>query len=619
VWTATMVVVASCVVGTACGKKNEPSQPMGVQQPPPTVAPTGDLPCAVATVLSQHCAKCHGSTLHMGATVPMLHASDFALARGTTNVAAEVLVRTQEPARRMPPPPDPALTAEELGTLMQWINGGAHPDPAGCAVNEPAPPVMTAGSGGMGGTMVVGTAGTAGSAPAGTGGAGSGGMGGSTQMAGSDAPSPTGSSWSMFGHDASNTRDNPDEKTLSASNVSKLHELWVYKGAGTTSTPAVVDGIVYLPSWDGTVHALRADDGSMVWMAKLPHLIDSSPCVTDSTVYVGDDYGSLHALARADGKVLWSKHIEAHPEAHLWSSPVFIADANLVVIGVASGEEDMGAAMPRSFRGSVVAVDATSGDTKWQFYTTDDDASSGPGESVWGTPAVDTKRKLVYVGTGNAYEAPTGKYADSMLAINYETGMLAWSQQFNKDDVFVVGFGATGPDSDVGSTATLFSANGKDLVGIGVKNGIYYALDRDTGMMQWMTMLTAGSALGGVISASAYANDTVYVASNKYMEGATRTVALDAKTGMVRWEHSEPMITYGGVAHANGVTYVASTSGKVYALDAEKGTELWSDELPDSVAGSPTVANGVLLVPWGYQWTLRHGPAATGGLTAFGL
>jgi polyvinyl alcohol dehydrogenase (cytochrome) len=369
------------------------------------------------------------------------------------------------------------------------------------------------------------------------------------------------------------------------------------------------------------VHALRADDGSKVWKATLPDLIDSSPSVSDSAVFVADDAGSVHALARDTGAILWSRRVEPHPEAHLWSSPLYIADAGIIVVGVASGEEVMGVPEPRSFRGSVVALDAQTGAIKWQYYTTPNDATSGPGIAVWATAAVDPKRKTLYIGTGNNYAPPTGKLADSMLAIDYVSGELVWSTQFTADDVFVVGFseGATGPDYDIGSSANLFSANGKDLVGIGVKSGIYYALDRDTGVMQWMAMITPGSPLGGVMSPSAYADGQLYVASNRYGEGKTRTVALDAATGAVKWEHLEPTATYGGIAHANGVAYVATTEGTIWALDAMSGRELWSAMLPDTIGGGPVVADGMLLVPWGFTWTLRQGVPGTGGLIAYGL
>jgi len=612
------LVLACCVLACGlggCGSNDGQSAQGGagttgvVLGAPPGTA--GDLPCDVAAVVQQHCEHCHGLTLRTGAPMMLMHASDFAALRNGVQVGQTALLRVQDDARPMPPPPDPRLSPAEIATLAQWVNAGVPAAAGGCAILSSAPSGAAGsgvGSGGSGGSM----------GASGTGGTGGGGAGeGSAAGSGSTVPPAPGGGWTMFGHDLGNSRDNPDESVLSPDNVASLHQVWAHDGAGTTCAPAIVDGIVYVTEWDGSVHALHLQDGSELWTTPLPDLIDSSPAVTATHVYVGDDAGSVHALDRTTGREEWSKRVDAHAETHLWSSPVVIEEENLLVIGVASGEESLPA--PHTFRGSVVALDLADGHIVWQLYTTDGDANSGPGVAVWGTPTVDTTRKLVYVGTGNNYEKPASKYADSMLAIDYRTGMLAWSNQFTADDIFVVGFGATGPDADIGSTANLFSAGGKDLLGIGIKSGLYYALDRDTGMMQWMTMITEGAVLGGVISASAYADGTLFVASNRYQMGATRTVALDATTGMVKWEHSAPMITYGGVAHANGVTYVGTTNGTLYALDASDGKELWSVDMPDAIAGSPTVANGMLLVPWGYQWTLRQGEAGTGGLVAYGL
>jgi polyvinyl alcohol dehydrogenase (cytochrome) len=170
-------------------------------------------------------------------------------------------------------------------------------------------------------------------------------------------------------------------------------------------------------------------------------------------------------------------------------------------------------------------------------------------------------------------------------------------------DVFTI-FGARGPDFDIGSSANLFSAGGRDLVGIGVKSGLYFALDRDAGSIAFMVQVSGGGPLGGVMSASAYADGFVYAAANDQRAGRTVIAAIDAAGGRVAWQHETPMSTYGGVAHANGVVYVATTAGTVLALNAETGAVLWSDQTPDSIAGSLVVSGGMLLVPWGYQWTL---------------
>jgi outer membrane protein assembly factor BamB len=134
-----------------------------------------------------------------------------------------------------------------------------------------------------------------------------------------------------------------------------------------------------------------------------------------------------------------------------------------------------------------------------------------------------------------------------------------------------------------------------------------------------MAELSPGGPLGGVMSASAYAGGMIYAAANDMTAGQTVIAAVDAATGQVPWTLPTPMSTYGGVAHANGVLYVSTTAGTILAIDAAAGTELWRDQAPDAIAGSPVVSGGMLLVPWGYQWTLRDGMPGTGGLIAYGL
>ena len=474
-------------------------------------APSVLFPCDVADVVSNTCTRCHGSVLRQAAPMALLTPADFSAERNGSPVYQATMARLHDMLRPMPPPPDPPLTAAQLAVMDAWLAAGAQSDPAGCPARD-ASREVDAGMPVAGMGVDSGTAGTAGEPPKTT-----------------DQGVTTGPRWTLFGFDLNNSRANPDEEILGADNVAGMRRLWEVPVRGSTSTPAVADGVVYLPAWDGKVHALRLDDGGVVWTASLPDLIDSSPALSADRVFVSDDSGVVHALNRETGGVEWSQEVDDHPEAHLWSSPVFVPEANLIVIGVASGDE----ALPpgsQTFAGSVVGLDSDTGMERFRFDTTS--GGGGVGIAVWATAAVDTERKLVFIGTGNNYTAPTGQYADSMLAINYETGQLAWFHQFTADDVFVVSQ-PTGPDYDIGASANLFSAGGKDLIGIGVKSGNYFAMDRDTGVIEWMTMITAGSPLGGVISSSAYSDGVIYVASNVSLMGNTKLAALRAADGRV--------------------------------------------------------------------------------------
>jgi polyvinyl alcohol dehydrogenase (cytochrome) len=583
-------------------------------------APMDAIPCDVAGLLKQHCVECHGSMPRRGAPLSLLTASAFRAPRDNLTVGQVALARVQNDARPMPPAPNARLTASEVATLTTWIESGAPEAAPGCPVED----VASAPASDAATTTVVADAGSrpvqsdSGSQVARVDAGGAADAGAVSSDAGQVAPDDRASKdWSAFGHDLANTRASPSEHVLSSTTVHSLRRLWELKGPASTSTPAIIDGTVYLPCWDGKVRALRAEDGGMLWTSvalpnkvdTAPLVIDSSPAVTATEVFVSDNNGGVHALERASGKVLWSVAVDMHPQAHLWSSPMYIAGEELTQAPSAG----------YSFRGSVVGLSAADGKEKWRFHTADA-ASSGPGVAVWATAAVDPARKALYIGTGNNYAAPASSLADSLLALDFQTGKLLWSMQFTKNDLFTIFAMDGGPDSDVGSTANLFSVGGHDLVGVGIKNGTYVALERDSGTMRWMTMLTSGSVLGGVISASAYADETIYVASNGGQQ--TTVFALDANDGKLRWmSAAQPnTLTYGGLAYANGVVYWATEAGTILALDAASGKQLWSDKASDSIAGGPSVANGVLFVSWGYQWTLLDdGMPGTGGLIAYGL
>ena len=90
-------------------------------------------------------------------------------------------------------------------------------------------------------------------------------------------PSLTGGDWPMYGHDYSNTRDQSNEKVISAADVPTLTSAWVFSsvangGAGDfTGTPVVSDGCVYFASTRGWVFAVNADTGKLVWKTKVPY------------------------------------------------------------------------------------------------------------------------------------------------------------------------------------------------------------------------------------------------------------------------------------------------------------------------------------------------------------
>jgi polyvinyl alcohol dehydrogenase (cytochrome) len=455
--------------------------------------------------------------------------------------------------------------------------------------------------------------------------------------------------WPSFGRDLSNTRHAVHERAIGPGNVSSLVEKWRWPaegdGPGVTGTPAVVDGVVYFSTWRGDVVALDAADGSPVWrvegLVDVP--IDSSPCVTDDRIFVGTGgdaifpgspgadgrRGTVIALDRATGDEVWSRRIEPdNPSIHLWGSPVYIPDENLVVTGVASNEVVGLANQEFVFRGSVMALDADTGEPVWQIYLTDgDEETSGTGVSVWSTASVDTTRGMLFIGTGQNHTPPASPYSDSLLAIDYRAGELLWHRQYTEGDVFQMLIGANGPDYDIGAGPNLFTVDGMDVVGVGDKESVYAAFERDTGEDVWDTgLLTRGFALGGIMGTAAYNDGRLYVVSNDMAGGrdygaednTSVMFGLDAITGDQLWDTPLPSSVFGETTLANGVVYIGTVNGEVFGVDAQSGDILWDVDGLEDIGGGITVAAGHVYVPHGFVFIETPG-SATGGLVAYGL
>jgi polyvinyl alcohol dehydrogenase (cytochrome) len=431
--------------------------------------------------------------------------------------------------------------------------------------------------------------------------------------------------WTSYGGNIQNTRNAATETKITKTNAASLHELWRVSGAtGATSTPAVFGNAVYFGAWDGTLRAVSATTGTPLWTRQLNGgIIDDSPLLFGDNLYVGDASGNLHAVDPPTGVVRWTKELDPHPNARIFSSPVGVGD--IVIVGVASVE--LALSKPDyTFRGSVVALDAATGALRWRVYMTGNDAQSGAGVSVWSTAAIDTHRKLAYIGTGNTYEAPASPRSDALMAIDYTTGTVRWVRQFTAGDVYVIFRPPPqGPDADIGAAPNLFRIGDRDVVGVGDKAGVYAVLDRDTGDTIWAKRFGSGGHLGGIMTTAAYDGTSLYLAANAWTNeidfhnvgNTSTTYALDAATGAVRWQRALPSPVFGAMTYANGVVYQPTVTGTVYALNGSTGAILWSSTPGADLGGGISVANGRVFVPYGF-WFFASPANPNGGLVAYG-
>ena len=316
-----------------------------------------------------------------------------------------------------------------------------------------------------------------------------------------------------------------------------------------------------------------------------------SAAVADGVVFVGDAAATLHAVDAATGEVRWTTKVDDQPAAAIWSSP--IPWAGTVYVGVASVAKEAG------FRGSVVALDAASGEVRWQTFMVPEGAD---GAGVFAVPAIDPARGALYVGTQNAYSETPAPYGDptSVVALDAATGARLWA--FNAPPR-----GETAPTEDVAFSASpnLFAAEiagqPRDLVGIGQKSGAYWALDRDGGEVVWRTEVAPAGPLGGMEGTAAVAGDSIAVPATDWPDpsgpGAGLVSVLDAADGSVRWTAARSASVASPAAIGGEIVFQAGLDGLLVAYDLTDGSEVWRTELGASAAAGVAIADGTVLVP----------------------
>lgn len=376
----------------------------------------------------------------------------------------------------------------------------------------------------------------------------------------------TSADWKMYQHDAGHSGYSTESR-LNASNVSTLSAAWSFASGGwVTGTPIVADGTVYIGSWDGKMYALRESDGSQRWSftadtssdnCGFTYGIDSTAAVVDGKLYFGSAGCTLYSLDAASGNLIWRTQLDDYSKGfHLWSSPL-VVDGKIYV-GLASHCDHP------CVRGRVICLNAADGRVLWTFFTA---PAGSTGAGVWSSFAIDSTRRLVYATSGNFCEG-NDTYGDSIIALNADTGALAWSWKNAERDRDI-------ENLDFGASPVLFDVGSTPMLAAGSKDGHCYALNRATGELIWDAEVTDGSTTGGIIASPAAAYGMISMGAS-VQNRAGKVVALDQRDGRLVWEAQQPAPVFGASAVTGGLLLIGGADGNLRAYDVSTGAVLWS-------------------------------------------
>jgi alcohol dehydrogenase (cytochrome c) len=431
-------------------------------------------------------------------------------------------------------------------------------------------------------------------------------------------------------------------------------------GGGTSIRASIlqVGGVLYL-SMPDNAWAVDAHDGHEIWHYYWKtkggtHIGNRGLGMYGNWLYMEtpDDY--LVCLDAATGKERWHKEIANFNQQYFSTmSPIVIG--NHILTGTGNDLDEPGYIQSR---------DPETGDIQWTVYTVPmkkgdpgletwgslDGAKHGAG-NVWIPGVYDPDTHLYIVGTGNpspAYTNPPSRDGDnlftcSIIAVNVDTGKMAWYYQLNPHDTH---------DWDSTETPILvdgeFKGKQRKMVMHADRNGYFYVLDRLTGehlltskfseAANWAKEINAkgqtirdvakdSTVPGSLVSPNnggatnwpppAYSPDTglFYVPQNDAyamyyltetdprgamgLGGKDETglgslgsylTAIDYKTGKVAWRHRYPgtggNLGNGMLTTAGRLLFAGDAGGNIVAYDAASGKILWHSHI-GNVSNAP--------------------------------
>lgn len=455
------------------------------------------------------------------------------------------------------------------------------------------------------------------------------------------APSADGV-WNGWGPDDSNSRYQT-AGGIAAADVGKLRLKWAFGIPNTQqsrSQPAVIGERLFIGSQSGAVYALDAVSGCLYWTFDAASFVRSAisvgPYPGGQAIYFSDAEARAYAVDAQSGRQIWSRKVDEHPAARGTGSPTLFD--GVLYVPVSGVSEETASSNPDyeccTFRGSLTALDAATGDVLWKTYTlpeTERRGTSSTGKPLWGpagvpiwsAPTIDAQRGLIYVATGNGYSDPPVGTSDAILALSIETGAIVWVNQVMGADTWIMGCGGdapvgggraggrgfgppgggggfgppgggfgrggaaagpnancpgeVGPDFDFSASPLLTTtADGRDVLIATQKSGMGWALDPDAeGRTLWSYRWGAGSPVGGVYGASADGRLAYFAVADNLGANPGGVHAVDIASGERAWfTPPAPALCGQGCSVAQSAA-VTSIPGIVFAGSADGGVRAY--------------------------------------------
>src|SRR6188508_1552335 len=314
--------------------------------------------------------------------------------------------------------------------------------------------------------------------------------------------------WLLMNGDYGSTRFSKLTQ-INRENVKNLRMVWALalggmqdvgqNGPENEVNPLIDNGFMYTTDGWGTVYKIDArnpNKGEFVWISDSGVRHEGNVPRTrgialwDDLVIANLPDGRVIAINRDSGEIVWDKQVakpnEFGSKEKFLTAPITAEGKVLVANGAGDAQT----------RGWLAALDVKTGNELWRWYVVPKPGDPGSetwkdktnawktgGGGLWQTGSYDPATKLTIWGTGNPVpiydpQARPGDnlYTNSVVAVNVDTGKLAWYFQYTPNDSWDY--------DEVGVHMlydTMIGGRPRKIVGHFARNGFYYSLDRTNG------------------------------------------------------------------------------------------------------------------------------------------
>jgi outer membrane protein assembly factor BamB len=466
--------------------------------------------------------------------------------------------------------------------------------------------------------------------------------------------------WTLPGGNLANTRD--VASPITSSDVATLGVAWCVPvestgithaaglANGYTTTPVVVNGVVYTQDQESNVMAIRLATGKVLWTHNYNSL-NGGPDgvnVVGGTVYAATDSAAV-ALSAATGRQLWSRTLIGNDREGIDMTPGY--NHGTVYVSTVPVNPNKGQYLGGA-KSTLWALNAATGAPEWSWDEVQNlwgHPGLNSGGGLWDPPSFD-RHGNIYIGIANpgpigqggwpsGYPWGTSRpgpdlYTDSVVKLS-PAGKLLWYYQLTPHDLF---------DWDLQNSPVLTTAHGQPVVIDGGKAGILIELSAQTGKPLWRLpvgvhrgpgdagLLTENArpaspiplpaefslepgVFGGVESQLATNGSATFAAVNNLavpltVKGVTESsqafraaipratgemIAVNQDTGKVEWDDHLPSSPYGAAAVTNNVVFTTTYSGHLYAFNAATGAILLNRPL-SAGSNAPVTIDGEYVI-----------------------